>query len=247
MTITHARELFPIVILAGGLATRLHPITAKIPKSLVEINDEPFIAHQLRLLRSQGIKKIIICVGYLGEQIIEKIGNGDQFDLTISYVFDGPSLLGTAGAIKSAWSQLPDNFFVLYGDSYLPCNYASIQSTFIKSRRQALMTVFKNEGQWDTSNVEFKYGQIIQYDKKNKTPSMQHIDYGLGIFNKNVFMPIPDKTEYDLALVYQTLIVQQELAAHEVTQRFYEVGSFTGITELENYLRNHKQVSLNMN
>jgi MurNAc alpha-1-phosphate uridylyltransferase len=238
MTISNT-ELFPVVILAGGLATRLRPITTTIPKSLVQINGEPFIAHQLRLLQSQGIKKVILCVGYLGEQIVEQIGDGHDFGVHVTYVFDGPQLLGTAGAIKSALSELPENFFVLYGDSYLPCNYAAVQETFLTSHKQALMTVFKNEGQWDSSNVEFNYGQIIQYDKKNKTPRMLHIDYGLGVFNKTVFSPIPDKMEYDLALVYQTLVVQQELAAHEVTQRFYEVGSFTGITELENYLEAH--------
>jgi NDP-sugar pyrophosphorylase family protein len=229
-------ELFPVVILAGGLATRLRPITLTIPKSLVHINEEPFIHHQLRLLQKNGIQEIILCVGHLGEQITEKIGDGHSLGLKISYVFDGTPLLGTAGAIKKALPLLPEHFFVLYGDSYLPCDYRAIQQAFLASRKQALMTVFKNEGRWDTSNVEFNYKQILQYDKKNKNPRMLHIDYGLGVFNKNVFHPIPDQTEYDLALVYQTLVVQQELAAYEVKERFYEVGSLTGITELEQYL-----------
>lgn len=229
-------ELFPVVILAGGLATRLHPLTTTIPKSLVEIHGEPFITHQLRLLQQNGIKKIVMCIGHLGEQIIEKIGDGTSLGLNISYVKDGSQLLGTAGAIKQALSHLPDHFFVLYGDSYLSCHYSAIQKAFLKSRKQALMTVFKNQDQWDHSNVEFKYGQILQYDKKNRTSRMHHIDYGLGIFSKQVFSFIPDKMEYDLSLIYQTLVVQQELAAFEVTERFYEVGSFTGITELEAHL-----------
>lgn len=229
-------ELFPVVILAGGLATRLRPMTETIPKSLVDINGEPFIAHQLRLLQRQGIKEVLMCVGYLGEQIITEIGDGKQFGLHVSFEFDGPQLLGTAGAIKKVLPQLPDNFFVLYGDSYLPCDYAAVQHTFLTSRKQALMTVFKNQGQWDSSNVEFKYGQVIEYNKKNRTDRMQHIDYGLGVFSKKAFAPIPDNMEFDLALLYQTLVVQQELAAHEVKERFYEAGSFSGIKELEDFL-----------
>jgi N-acetyl-alpha-D-muramate 1-phosphate uridylyltransferase len=230
------KKLFPVVILAGGLATRLRPITETIPKSLVNINGEPFIAHQLRLLQRQGIKDILMCIGYLGEQIVTEIGDGSSFGLHVSYQFDGPALLGTAGAIKKALSQLPDHFFVLYGDSYLPCDYAAVQKTFVNSRKQALMTVFKNQGQWDNSNVEFKYGQVMEYDKTNRTDRMQHIDYGLGVFSKQAFAPIPDNMEFDLALLYQTLVVQQELAAHEVKERFYEAGSFTGIKELEHFL-----------
>jgi len=229
-------DLFPVVILAGGLATRLHPLTTTIPKSLIPIHGEPFIAHQLRLLQQNGIQKIIMCIGHLGEQIIDKIGDGNQFGLQISYIKDGAQLLGTAGAIKQALPHLPDNFFVLYGDSYLSCHYATIQNAFLNGRKHALMTIFKNQGQWDSSNVEFKYGQILQYDKKNKTSRMHHIDYGLGIFNKQAFNFIPDNMEYDLALIYQTLVVQQELAAFEVTERFYEIGSLAGITELEAHI-----------
>ena len=172
-------KLFPVVILAGGLATRLRPITETIPKSLVDIHGEPFIAHQLRLLKHHGITEVLLCIGYLGEQIVDKIGNGDRFGVQVSYAFDGPKLLGTAGAIKQALRQLPEYFFVLYGDSYLPCNYAAIQKIFLNSGKQALMTVFKNQDQWDNSNVEFKYGQVMEYDKKNKTDRMHHIDLGL--------------------------------------------------------------------
>jgi MurNAc alpha-1-phosphate uridylyltransferase len=228
--------LFPVVILAGGLATRLRPVTETIPKSLVDINGEPFINYQLRLLQRNGIKDVVMCVGYLGEQIVTAVGDGSQFGLHIEYSFDGPELLGTAGAIKQTLAKLPENFFVLYGDSYLPCDFAAVQKTYQNSRKQALMTVYKNEGQWDSSNVEFKFGQVIAYDKKNKTERMKHIDYGLGIFNQAVFTPIPEGMNFDLVLLYQTLVVQQELAAHEVKERFYEAGSFTGIKELEEFL-----------
>lgn len=228
--------MFSVVILAGGLATRLRPLTEKFPKALIEVNDEPFIVHQLRLLRANGIRDIVMCIGYLGEMIKDYLGDGSQFGLNIRYSFDGPKLLGTAGAIKKILTVLDEHFFVLYGDSYLPCDYAAVQKTFIESNKQSLMTVFRNQGKWDKSNVEFSQGKIHVYDKKQQSEHMHYIDYGLGVFNKKAFELIPNEQEYDLALLYQTLLKKNELAAHEVVQRFYEVGSFTGIEELKHYL-----------
>lgn len=229
-------NIFPVVILAGGLATRLRPLTETIPKSLIDVNGEPFIAHQLRLLRKNNIERVVLCLGYLGEQVMNFVGNGQQFDLNVSYSFDGLTLLGTAGAIKQALYLLDDAFFVLYGDSYLPCDYLAAQKKFTNSDKLALMSVFKNNGQWDTSNVEFKNNQILVYDKKNKTERMKYIDYGLGIFNKKAFEWIPKNQDYDLAVLYQDLLKKHQLTGFEVEQRFYEVGSFIGIEELGCYL-----------
>lgn len=228
--------LLPIVILAGGLATRLRPLTMTMPKSLILIKQEPFIAHQLRLLQKNGFKKVIICTGFLGEQIIDFAGDGSEFDLTITYVNDGPQLLGTAGAIKKAFPHLENEFFVIYGDSYLLCDYAAAQHAFLQSNKSALMTVYHNQGKWDSSNVEYVNQQILVYDKVHKTPNMQYIDYGLGLFKKDAFESVPDNEKYDLADLYQSLLSKGELAAFEVHQRFYETGSLTGIKELEHYL-----------
>ncbi len=230
--------LFQVVILAGGLATRLRPMTETIPKSLVDVNGEPFIAHQLRLLEQNGIRDIVMCVGYLGEQIIKVIGDGKEYGVNIAYSFDGPQLLGTAGAIKQTMPLLKDTFFVLYGDSYLPCDYKAVQDAYMHSQKLALMTVFRNSGQWDTSNVEFANGHILVYDKKNKTERMQYIDYGLGLFNKQAFNQVSGNEPYDLALLYQHLLAEQQLSAYEVKERFYEAGSFAGIKELESYIKN---------
>ncbi|HEX4045692.1 MAG TPA: sugar phosphate nucleotidyltransferase [Gammaproteobacteria bacterium] len=228
------------VILAGGLATRLRPLTETIPKSLIIINDEPFIDHQLRLLQQQGLRKIVLCVGRLGELIEQHVGNGARYGLQVQYSWDDESaqtrLLGTAGAVKKALPLLGDQFFVLYGDSYLNCDYAAVAAAFHASQQTGLMTVFHNNGQWDSSNIAFQAGKIIAYDKINRTPSMQYIDYGLGVFASAAFDSVPAHTFYDLAMVYQTLLQQRQLAAYEVTQRFYEIGSFTGIQELEYYL-----------
>lgn len=233
-------DLYQVVILAGGLATRLRPITETIPKSLIEINDEPFIQHQLRLLHQHGIRNVVLCIGYLGEQIEKVIGDGKKLGMTIRYSFDGPKLLGTAGAIKQAMPLLEDNFFVLYGDSYLPCSYKNVQTAYEVSHKPALMTVFHNQGKWDTSNVEFSHGRILTYDKVNRTERMHFIDYGLGVFNKQAFERLPVGEAYDMALLYQSLLSQQQLAGYEVMERFYEVGSFTGIDELGYYLSTHE-------
>ena len=226
----------PVAILAGGMATRLMPITEKIPKALIDINGVPFISHQLRLLRSQGIVRVIICAGYLGEMIQSLVGDGSRFDIEVEYSFDGGRLLGTGGAIKKALALLGENFFVLYGDSYLPCNYKEAQAAFMSSGKMGLMTVFRNEGAWDTSNVEFKDGQILSYEKQRLTPRMRHIDYGLGVFQREAFAIIPENTPYDLADLYQFLLGKGELAAFEVMERFYEIGSIAGLKELKRYL-----------
>ena len=229
--------MFPVAVLAGGLAKRLQPLTETVPKALIDIDGEPFLAHDLRLLRAHEIEKVIICVGHLGEMIREKIGGGEEFKLEIQYSFDGPNLLGTAGAIKKALPLLGDTFFILYGDSYLECDYREVQSVFEASGKPALMTVYRNDGLWDRSNVEYKDGAVCVYDKQRQTSTMRHIDYGLGVFRRSAFEKIPDNQAYDLAAVYQEFLASRELAALEVRHRFYEIGSFEGIEEMRRHLR----------
>lgn len=229
--------MMPVAILAGGLATRLRPLTEKAPKALIEICGEPFIAHQLRLLAGRGIERAVLCLGYLGEMVRDFAGDGARFGLAVDYSFDGPVPLGTAGAIRQALPLLGERFFVLYGDSYLPCDYAAIEHAFLTSGKSGLMTVFRNQGRWDTSNVEFTNGRIFSYDKNNRTPRMGHIDYGLGAFRAAVFEQLSAGRPMDLASVYQDLLARGELAGGEVPERFYEVGSFSGIEDLREYLR----------
>lgn len=226
-----------MAILAGGLATRLRPITEKIPKALVPAAGEPFLAHQLRLLRSAGFRHIILCAGYLGEMIAAEFGDGARFDMRIDYSFDGPHLLGTGGALRQALDLLGEKFFVLYGDSYLPIDYQRVADAFIASEKAALMTVFKNDDRWDTSNVWFEAGKILCYDKKKQIPEMLYIDYGVGILSAAVIEQFPDKGPFDLADVYHQLAAENQLAGHEVTQRFYEIGSPAGLAELDGLLR----------
>jgi NDP-sugar pyrophosphorylase family protein len=230
-------EDWPVALLAGGLATRLRPLTEKIPKALVKVADEPFLAHQLRLLRVQGIRQIILCLGYLGEMIETQFGDGAAYGMDIEYSFDGPQLLGTGGALKRALPALGDRFFVIYGDSYLPTNYAKVAQAFLGCGKPAMMTVFKNRHRWDTSNVEFDGKEILRYDKTNRDKTMQYIDYGLNVFRSEVFINCPGDKPFDLAQFYPDLIIKKQLAGFEVKERFYEIGSSRGLAELDSLLR----------
>jgi NDP-sugar pyrophosphorylase family protein len=220
-------------ILAGGLATRLRPLTETIPKSLVEVAGRPFLAHQLELLERNGVKRVVICAGFLAEMIEEYAGDGSQFGVEIQYSHDGPNLRGTAGALRQALPLLGDSFLTLYGDSYLPVDYQAIGEAFQASGKAGLMTVFRNDDLWDRSNVEFDGERIIVYDKKNRTPRMRHIDYGLGAFRAAA---LTNTDAADLATVYQELLAADDLMGIEVHQRFYEVGSFSGIEECTAFL-----------
>jgi N-acetyl-alpha-D-muramate 1-phosphate uridylyltransferase len=225
-----------VAILAGGLGTRLGELTKSIPKALIEVNGEPFIAHQLRLLRQNGVDHVVLCVSHLGEAIRGFVGDGRAFDLRVEYSYDGPVLLGTAGAIRQAQPLLGEQFFILYGDSYLPCDYRAVANSFQASGKSGLMTVFRNEGRWDSSNVEYSDARILAYDKKNRTPRMEFIDYGLGMLRAEALARIPDGQPFDLAQLYQDLLHDDQLAAFEVKMRFYEIGSLEGIQDLSNYL-----------
>jgi len=227
--------VLPVAILVGGLGTRVRPMTENTPKALLLIRGEPFIGHQLRLLRSRGIERVVLCVGHLGVQIRDFVGDGDAFGLKADYSWDGPIALGTAGALRRAIPKLGEAFFCIYGDSYLPCDYRAAEEAFYNSGKQGLMTVFRNDGQWDSSNVEFGAGQILVYDKQHRTKSMHHIDYGLGLFRSSAFSGLPEQP-CDLATIYQNLLRREELAAFEVAERFYEAGSFEGIHSLAEFL-----------
>ncbi len=230
-------ENLPVALLAGGMATRLRPITEKIPKLLVEVAGEPFFSHQIRLLKKNGLTKIVICAGFLGEKIVEQYGDGSRWGVQIDYSFDGETLLGTGGALIRALPKLGNAFYILYGDSYLPIDYRAVGRSFLASGRLGLMTVFENHERFDASNVWFEDGRIVVYDKKTKVPQMKHIDYGLGVLRADALKEWPRDAVVDLADVYKRLIEQDQLAGCEISQRFYEIGSHAGLAELDQRLR----------
>src|SRR4051812_45483952 len=230
-------EMPPLALLAGGLATRLGDLTKELPKALLEVGGEPFIAHQLRLLRRERIARVVICAGYLAEQIQAYVGDGSRFGIPVTYKLDGPKLLGTGGALRAALDQLGNEFVVMYGDSWLDIPYAPVVEAFRSSGQPALMTVFRNEGQWDTSNVWFESGRIRLYDKRERLPEMQHIDWGLSVIRSDALAARFPGKPFDLGDFYSELSRTGQLAGYEVTTRFYEIGSADGLRETDALLR----------
>jgi NDP-sugar pyrophosphorylase family protein len=230
-----------VAILAGGLATRLRPLTEKVPKVLLPVAGRPFLAHQLELLKEQGIGRAVLCLGYLGNLVEKEFGDGRNFGVHLEYSYDGPKLLGTGGALRQALPKLGKEFFVLYGDSYLTVPFAPIAAAFEKSRKCGLMTVYRNEGLYDTSNLVFQGGEIVAYEKKIRLPEMRHIDYGLSLFRASVFEEWPVRQAFDLAEVLQKLVATDDLAGFEVKERFYEIGSPAGLAELEAKLQEKRK------
>lgn len=226
-------DMPPVALLAGGLATRLRPLTETVPKAMLEVAGEPFVAHQLRLLRREGVSRVVICAGYLADQIEAFVGDGRRFGLSVAYKIDGPKLLGTGGALRVALDQLGDEFMVMYGDSWLDIPYAPVVEAFRASGQTALMTVFRNEGQWDTSNVWYENGRIRLYSKREPLPQMHHIDWGLGVMRAEALAGRPASEPFDLADVYSDLSREGKLAGYQVTTRFYEIGSAEGLKETD--------------
>lgn len=228
--------MYPIAILAGGLAKRLHPITQNLPKSLVTVAGKPFIWWQLHYLRQQQIQQVVLCTGHMGEMIQQVVQHGQEFGLHVQYSPDGPALRGTGGAIKNALPLLGERFFVLYGDSFLPIDFAAVQQAYESDQSAALMTVLRNQDQWDKSNVIFENSTLKNYNKHMPSPEMTHIDYGLAILTAKIFESYVGVTAFDLADVYEKLAQNKELKGYEVFERFYEIGSHQGLKETEEFL-----------
>jgi len=228
--------MLPVAILAGGAASRLHPLTDTVPKSLVEVAGKPFIVHQLNLLRRERVQRVVLCVGHLGEKIERFVGDGRDFGLQIVYSFDGAKLMGTGGALRRALPLLGEAFFVLYGDSYLDVALPPIELAFRRHGLPALMTVFRNEGCWDTSNVIFDGTRIICHDKRALHSDMRYIDYGLGVLTAAALAGDAEKP-FDLSEVYAALAASGSLAGYEVFRRFYEIGTPAALAETDKHLR----------
>jgi NDP-sugar pyrophosphorylase family protein len=230
------------VILAGGLGTRVAAVAPFVPKALIPVAGEPFAAHQLALLSRAGVRRVVYCIGHRGEAIRTFVGSGERWGVEVSYVEDGETLLGTGGALRRALDAqaLDPAFFVLYGDSYLPIDYRTVWDAFLAAAKPALLTVFRNEGRWDTSNVLYEDGRVALYDKLREDPrsaGMVHIDYGLSVLTREVLdRLVSPGAPIDLANVYKTLSLEGQLAGHEVHERFYEAGSPSGLQDLEAYL-----------
>ena len=231
-----------MVILAGGLATRMMPLTSKLPKSMLQIKGRPFLEYQLELLKEYEIKDILLCVGYKGELIKNHFGDGRKFGVNLSYSFDGDKLLGTAGALKKAYKLLSENFFLMYGDSYLPYDYQEIERHFRDSVKLSLMVAYRNQNKFDKSNLLIQDGMIKLYDKTLRGENLEYIDAGLSILKKEVLNLVPEEEPYDLEELYRALISEEEMSAFEVKQRFYQIGSFEGLEEFKNLVEKGERI-----
>jgi NDP-sugar pyrophosphorylase family protein len=229
-----------VAILAGGLATRLHPITETIPKALVPVAGRPFLAHQLELLSRQGFHHAVLCIGHLGEQIEAAFGNGQAHGILLDYSYDGKNLAGTAGALRQALPKLGPSFLTLYGDSYLEIDYRPVCSAFTACGRSALMTVIPEARGSEPANAWFENGAVRAYGKKNRTPEMKHIDYGLSLFHAEPFRDAPDLC--DLSDLQSLLAHEGRLAGYEVTTPYFEMGSPRGLQALECHLKSKQAI-----
>jgi NDP-sugar pyrophosphorylase family protein len=225
------------VVLAGGLGTRLRPLTETLPKALVPVAGRPFIEYQIDQFRRHGVTDLIICVGHLGYLIEEHLGDGRRFDISIRYGYERDGLLGTAGAVKNVEPLLEDAFFVQYGDSYLLVDYRVVMAYFRRHDAPGLMVVYRNDDRWDRSNVVVADGRVRAYDKTQRSPGMAYIDFGVSVFRRDAFAGIPPGVAADLSAVYQTLIAEGRLLAYEASHRFYEVGSPQGLREFESLVQ----------
>ena len=223
------------LVLAGGLGMRMRPITENIPKALIEVSGYPFVHHQLKLLKKMGFTNVVFAIGYKGNMLRDYLRDKD-YEINIQYVDEGDTLRGTAGAIRNAIDYLDSKFFVLYGDSYLPIEIGPLWE-FSGYGKYPTMTVLKNEGKWDSSNVIFTNKKMF-YNKFVKSPEMEYIDYGLSILTKSIILSyVPKDTVMDLAILFHKLSLEEKLKGFEVFERFYECGSPDGVRYLEDYLK----------
>jgi N-acetyl-alpha-D-muramate 1-phosphate uridylyltransferase len=233
--VSGAAPLPPVCVLAGGLGTRLGDRVRDTPKALLEVGGQPFLLHQLRLLAEHGAREVVLCVGYRGEQIAELVG-GERFGVRVRYSHDGADLAGTLGAVRRALPLLGDRFFVLYGDTYLRVDYGTVDAEWRASGLPAVMCVLRNEGMWDESNAVLRGDRVVRYEKRNPTPGMHWIDYGLGGLRASALEAV-DAREPDLAALYGRLAGRGELLGFEATERFYEIGTPEALAETDAFLR----------
>jgi N-acetyl-alpha-D-muramate 1-phosphate uridylyltransferase len=227
------------VILAGGLATRMRPLTLNTPKALLDVAGRPFIAWQLERLAECGYTDVVVCVGFLGERVREFVGDGGHFDLKVRFSDDGPRLLGTAGAVRAALNLLAPSFLVTYGDSYLPFDYAAPLRD-LEQNPEALgtMSVFRNAGQWDSSNTAVAGNRVLGYEKGSREAALDHIDYGALALRRSVIERLAVGETHGLDSILTELAQRSVLRAYTAEQRFYEIGSAEGLRDLEEFLRN---------
>jgi NDP-sugar pyrophosphorylase family protein len=233
--------MLQIVLLAGGLGTRLQSVAPDTPKAIVPVAGRPFIEHQFELLRKHGLTRALLCIGHFGEKIIAHVGDGSKFGMQVSYIQEDPkSLLGTGGALVNALPEIESEFAVMYGDSYLPVDYRDFVEKSRAQNRRAVMSVYRNGGLWDSSNTRIEGDRVVFYSKKSRPGECDFIDYGLTYFRREVIESYRSHLlPLDMATIQGGLVERGEMGAWEAPVRFYEIGKPEGLAELDAYLRGH--------
>jgi NDP-sugar pyrophosphorylase family protein len=233
------------VILAGGLGTRMRPLTTRVPKALLPVGDTPFAHYQLSWLARHGVTEVVYSIAVLGEMIRDFVGDGGRWGLSVRYVEDGKELLGTAGALRRVYDAglLHDPFLVLYGDSFLPFDFRQLTREFERQKRPAMMAVYRNQNRYDAGNVQYADGIVHLYRKGGRgltSPDMLYIDYGVSVLRQAVVSEhVSEGGTKDLADIYHRLSMDNQLAGWEVGERFYEVGSPAGLRDFEGWITEH--------
>ncbi len=233
-------EQMQVVVLMGGLGTRLKEYTKNCPKSMVEVEGKPFFDYQLNLMVKQGFKKFLFLVGFGGEQIEDYYGDGAELKISITYCYDGERLLGTGGAIRRAYHLLEEEFMVIYGDSFMDIDYEETIYRFALGKeegKESLMTVLRNKNLFDKSNVLIKEGTLLLYDKHNPIPEMEYIDYGICLYLKKLWRDYEDGEAFDISKIQKEQSILGKMAVHIVTKRFYEIGSQKSLEEFSEYVK----------
>jgi NDP-sugar pyrophosphorylase family protein len=233
------------VVLAGGLGTRMYPLTHHVPKALLPVHGVPFAHYQLDWMRRHGVTDVLYCIGHFGDQIREAIGDGSRFQLRVEYCDEGPHQLGTGGAVRLAFEResLRPSFLLTYADSFLRIDFGNVLRRFIEQREEACMVVYRNEGLWDKSNACVRDGKVSLYDKRpGPGVSFTHIDYGLAALRREIVSELPDGPS-DLADLYHRLSVEGRLAALDAQHRFFEIGSTTGMADFAEWLSGQSSAS----
>lgn len=224
-----------VAILAGGMGTRLRPMTEKIPKPMVEAAGKPFLEHEISLLKQGGILDYVLCVGYRGEQVEEYFGDGRRWGVRVRYSYDGEELMGAAGALKRAEPLLHDRFFVTYGDAYLRADYRRMMAAFVASGSLAMMAVLHNKNRYGNSDLDVRAGRVVRYDKKAGGKGLEWVNFGVSAMRKRALDFIPKGRACGEEEFYGKLIERGELRAYPVRNRFYEIGTPKSLAEFERF------------
>lgn len=228
------------VVLAGGLATRMQPRTLTIPKALLPVAGRPFVDWQLELLAACGYRDVIFCIAHLGEQVEAHVGTGERFGVRARFVHDGGKLLGTGGALRGALELLEPAFLVTYGDSYLPFDYSAplrlLEAELGSGSCDGVMSVYENDGKWDTSNVSTDGTWVLRYEKHVRDPALRYIDYGAIALSREIAARIPEGVASGLDVLQHDLAARRRLRAFVAHDRFFEIGSPEGLAALERNL-----------